>query len=916
MVDQSSLLDQLKSLLDSQWKELIFRLGVDEAHLHPGSTSSQRSIELIRLFEQQENGWQRLQDAFHNLVLLQETTSKNDPKHALDRPQVPFLLPKIDIETFTGRLEELQQLESQLLGTNGEKVCSIVGLSGGGGMGKSALAFHFATKYKDRFPDGVIGLPVDGKAVRKVAREFARLCGEEIDEEDGRSASTIMQEVFAHRRMLLIFDNADRADLKALRPGGQCCALIVTTRDRSIPSSFGIPNQGVIDLPVLPDEDARNLLRNIVGERVNDEPEAVNRIIEMTGKLPLALEIAGSTLEQNSTLSFSRYAEYLNEEEERLKELETDSDIELNVTASLNLSLKFLENSDIDLFACLSVCAKDGFSLETAMKAGGLTNQRESRRLLNRLYRLSLLNAISEERYVSHILVRIYAQDLARKRNLWDAAAQRHAEYFLYLVQSNDVESPEIAKQIAEDFSDILQAAQWLRATAASDELKKSAYQFALDLRPFLLMKYSYSKKAVELMAGFQEWAEGLDDWTASVKFKIQHAKYLALEGSLAEAESILRKAQDSIDRISDPLQQQESQAKQLSSLGGILQKRGERDEAIAAFEREIKIDEALNDQSSVAIGLNRLGGLWQQQGNTEAAIAAFERQIKIAEALNDQRQLAIGLNCLGGLWQQQGNTEAAIAAFERQISISEALNGQRQLAIGLNRLGGLWQQQGNVEAAIAAFERQIKIAEALNDQRQLAIGLNCLGGLWQQQRNVEAAIAAFEREIKIDEALDEQNSLAIGLNRLGGLWQQQGNVEAAITAFERQIKIAETLNDQRQLAIGLNCLGGLWQQQGNVEAAIAAFERTFAIEESLGNSRGLAMALSSLSSALRATGDLQAAILVLERIVTLEENLGNHVGVAMTLRTLGSLLRQQGDLPNAIASSRKWFNGSWLSQN
>ena len=207
------------------------------------------------------------------------------------------MLPKIDVANFTGRLDELAVLEAQLLGNNQDKTCSIVGLSGGGGMGKSALAFHFATLHRDKFPDGVIGLPVDGKATHEVARDFARRCGKAVDEDDDRSASTIMQEVFAHRRMLLIFDNADQAALKELRPGGDRCALIVTTRDRQIPDSFGITNNGIIHLPPMPQEDARDLLRRILGtERVDAELEAADQIIEMTGGLPLALQIAGSAL--------------------------------------------------------------------------------------------------------------------------------------------------------------------------------------------------------------------------------------------------------------------------------------------------------------------------------------------------------------------------------------------------------------------------------------------------------------------------------------------------------------------------------------------------------------------------------------------------------------------------------------------
>jgi tetratricopeptide (TPR) repeat protein len=728
---------------------------------------------------------------------------------AVRNSSAPFVLPKIDVVNFTGRLDELAILESQLLGSVSDKTCSIVGLSGGGGMGKSALAFHFATLHRDKFPDGVIGLPVDGKATHEVARDFARRCGKAVDEDDDRSASTIMQEVFAHRRMLLIFDNADQAALKELRPGGDRCALIVTTRNRKIPDFFGIPSDGIIDLPPMPQEDARNLLRRILGaDRVNAELEATDQIISMTGGLPLALQIVGSAL-RGRQRTLSSCVESLRDEKTRVQRLYIQDDKDLNVTLSLNWSFNLLQENEKDLFACLSVCAKDGFSLRTAMISGDMADEHEAQKLLDRLYQLSLLNEVSADQYVFHALVRVYAQEKAQERAVWEAASHRHAKYFIDFIQANDVECPEIAKEIIADFEDILQAAQWLRKNAISSDLKESAYQFALDLRPFLL-KYSHSKKAIELMTGFQVWAEQLDDWYASVRFKIQHAKYLALEGQLSEAEVILNNAEDLIERISDPIQRQESRLKQLNSLGGILRKQKKFDESIATFQQEIVIAEACNDQKQIAIGLHGLGLVFQDNGNLEAAITSIERSIVISETLNDQISLILGLNHLGKVLQNQRKFEKSAIAFERSIAVAEALNDKTSLVIGLTCLGGVLQKQGDLDAAITIFERQIAIKEELDDQRGLAIGLNRLGCLLLWKHKFEAAINIFEREISIDRQMNDKRQLLIGLNCLGRTLHQFKQYNEAISVFKEQIEIARTLDDPKNIAVGWGCLEGV----------------------------------------------------------------------------------------------------------
>jgi len=143
--------------------------------------------------------------------------------HQLRAPKrrVPFIIPQHETQSFTGREDELKSLECAILDQRGDRTCTIAGLSGTGGIGKSALAVHFASLFRDRFPDGVIGLRVDNKGLDIIAREFARSAGEIIEPDDERDASTIMQSLFSGRDTLLIFDNAETPDLLRIIPGGR-----------------------------------------------------------------------------------------------------------------------------------------------------------------------------------------------------------------------------------------------------------------------------------------------------------------------------------------------------------------------------------------------------------------------------------------------------------------------------------------------------------------------------------------------------------------------------------------------------------------------------------------------------------------------------------------------------------------------
>ncbi len=379
------------------------------------------------------------------------------------------MLPQLDESTFTGREAEIKQLEEQLFNRSGSHVCSIVGLSGGGGIGKSALACHFATIHRTKFPDGIIGLRVDGKSPAQISRQFVNEClkfsGEKLDLEEEQDAATLMQETFAHRRMLLIFDNAVDASLKQLRPGGNLCSIIITTRNRHLSASLDIPVEGTIDLDPLPEEKAYQLLEIILGvERVKVELEAAYEIIRLVGCLPLALQITGKRL-RNTSQSLTDYLASLQQEKTRLSRLKVGGDDDLNVTASLNLSLKELRQEQRDFFACLSVCAEDGFARRTAAAVGDCQDEWNAQDYLQVLHGLSLLNSaqIGQNRFVFHPLVRVYARNLAEENNLLAIAQERHAKFFIEWLQSPELENIEVIPEVAESLDDIILAAQWLQ---------------------------------------------------------------------------------------------------------------------------------------------------------------------------------------------------------------------------------------------------------------------------------------------------------------------------------------------------------------------------------------------------------------------------------------------------------------------
>ncbi|HEV7746141.1 MAG TPA: tetratricopeptide repeat protein [Pyrinomonadaceae bacterium] len=817
------------------------------------------------------------------------------PPGGSGRPDPPFILPQLDIATFTGRVEELARLESLLLPSEGAKMRSIVGVAGGPGLGKSALACHFASLHREDFSDGVLGLRVDGKNVDTIAREFARLCGEEIEPEDERQPATIMQEVFAHRRMLLIFDNAEDAAIQELRPGGQTCAVIITTRDRELPFLLDTSEEGRIDLSPLPLPDARLLLEQLIGEhRVGAEREAVEEIIKLIGSLPLALQIVGSALHLQQDRNIGDYATSLRTERERLERLKIRGAPNLDVLASFSLSLRLLSDEEIDFFACQSVCAQDGFSLQAATAAGACDEATAYERL-NYLYRLSLLNRprLGVGRFVFHTLIRLFAQDLAVEGSLLEAAAERHARYFIQLVKTSEPTDHRSRVLVAENSGDCILAAAWLHQRQVLD------HEFVIGLERFL--EHCSWQEATTLMTDFLTLAERQEDWTVVVRFRIKQARCSSFLGDWAQAEEMLVLAADTIGWVEDLESRQRLTARWFAALGGVRQRQRRFDEAADAFRRSVDIDEQRGELEGQAMMLGRLGGVLRRQGRLDDAVDAFQRSVFIQEQTGNLEGQAMELGRLGSVLQRQGHFDTAVGVLERSITILEQLGKRRSLATVLNSMGGALQRLGRLDEAVYVLQRSIAIFEQLGDQRNLAIALNSLGSALQRQGRFRSAAMEFRRSAEIEGQLENRRGQAMVLNSLGGSLQRQGQLDEAVDAFRRSVAISEQLDDERTLAMGLNSLGSALQRQGKLNEAMDALKRSYMISEQLGDQLNVAMILNSMGGVLRRQGRLDEAIDAFRRRIAISEHLGDERSLAMALNSLGSTLKRQGNLDEAM---------------
>jgi hypothetical protein len=334
---------------------------------------------------------------------------------------VPQELPA-PVAHFVGQAKELAVL-SGLLNRVGERKPEAVVISaigGTAGVGKTALAVHWAHQVADRFPDGQLYVNLRGydpgrpMAAADALARFLRalgLRGQEIPPEEDERASRY-RSLLAGKRMLVVLDNAGSAEqVRPLLPGAPASMVVVTSRD-SLAGLVARDGASRLDLDLMPLEEAVLLLRALIGAKVDADVDATRQLAVQCCRLPLALRVAAELASARPGSSVADLVAELDDQQKRLDQLDAAGDPRTAVRAVFSWSYRHLDAVSVGVFRSLglhpgadvepyAVAALSGFALGQAHRA------------LGQLARANLIQPGPPGRYAMHDLLRAYAGELA-----------------------------------------------------------------------------------------------------------------------------------------------------------------------------------------------------------------------------------------------------------------------------------------------------------------------------------------------------------------------------------------------------------------------------------------------------------------------------------------------------------------------
>jgi tetratricopeptide (TPR) repeat protein len=723
---------------------------------------------------------------------------------------VPRQMPP-PVPMFTGRRAETKRLTGMLPDSfpaeGGPLPVALI--SGMPGVGKTALAVHWAHHAASRFPDGQLYVnlrgydPGEPMAAADALAAFLRALdvpGQDIPmEADERAAQ--YRSLLAGRRMLVLLDNAGSVEqVRPLLPAPDCMA-IVTSRD-TLTGLVARDGAFRLDLDLLPPDDAIGLLRALIGDRVDADPAAGLALVAQCCRLPLALRLAAELAAAQPDVPLADLVAELTDQQRRLDLLDADGDPRTAVRAVFSWSYRYLDTDAARTFRLCALHPGPDFE-RCAVAALTATSADQAGRTLATLARAHLMQAGQPGRYSMHDLLRGYGRELAGQR---DGAAETH-QALTRLFDS------------------------YLHTAMTAD-------------RPWLDAQRENLVTAVVHAAG--------NGWPGhAIRLAECIHDYLQASGHFPEAcvvhEHARRAGHDTGDRAAE--------ATALVNLGVSDLRQGRYEQALGYYQPALALFRELNDRPGQARALNSMGLVEWRTGHHQQATERFQQSLDLYREAGDRDGEARVLGNLGAVGWRLGRYQEAAAHFNQCLGLCREIGAKEQEAQVLKRLGLADMRLGRYQQATEYFQRALEICREQADRSGEIEALLRLGEVESRLGQHQQAWDDLRQVLKLCRESGERSDEAEVLYKLGGVLLGLGRHQEAIDNHETALEMCREVGERFGETEVLNGLGEALLAAGRPDEARARYAAALTLASQIGDRYEQARAYDGLGQACQAAG-------------------------------------------------------------
>lgn len=307
---------------------------------------------------------------------------------------------------------------------------------------------------------------------------------------------------------------------------------------------------------------------------------------------------------------------------------------------------------------------------------------------------------------------------------------------------------------------------------------------------------------------------------------------------------------------------------------------RGQAGEAVAMLQQLIARLEAegLAGGEDVAFQLGtsyrELGRIFVHARRSDLAIEPSLKAIKILENVPGeaaQGNLSAVLGDLANAYRALGRLDEALEAAERVLAIYKQLGRERNVAAGIGLCAHILGGQQRWAEADARYQDALGLARSIGDLELEGTFVQHQGTLHLNQGNPARAAELYEQAMMLFQQAGDTGAEMRTCNLLASAEQQRGQLDTAEAWYGRASELARELGDRAQLGAIAQNIGILYQTRAEQAAdaetqaawlrrAVVSVEESLAIDLERSDQVGAASSYFQLGTLHQRLGDLDAA--------------------------------------------------------
>jgi tetratricopeptide (TPR) repeat protein len=293
--------------------------------------------------------------------------------------------------------------------------------------------------------------------------------------------------------------------------------------------------------------------------------------------------------------------------------------------------------------------------------------------------------------------------------------------------------------------------------------------------------------------------------------------------------------------------------------------------------------------KSSDADIFQKNGNDLQKKGELNSALQAFQRSLKINQEQNDRDGQAQALNSIASVYNELGQFVRAIESYERALKISKESKDALGESGILNNMGIVYRNLGQFDRAIKLYQDALKIQQKLGDRFGIARTINNLGLVYRNNKEYASSLDYYRQALALTkESGKNPAGEAVIHNNIGFLLNERGLNAEAFKSYQQSLEISQKLADRVNESVTLGNIGLLYNSQGQFDVALGYYQQALAISRQTGDRAGEAKLYQHIGTLLKERKQNILAIAYLKQSVNIYEEIR---------KDLNSLARQEQKL-------------------